>query len=68
LFTLDRLLLRSALICTVAFAGILYELFKINPPRWLLVAGYGAIVALAMYRIANKPIAQDQHEASNHSE
>jgi hypothetical protein len=67
LFTFDRVLLRSSLICIVAVAGILYELFKISPPRWQLIAGYGAIIAFAVFRMAKRPQTQDPHETSNHT-
>lgn len=67
LFSDDRVLLRSVLLCAIAVAGAAYELIKAHPPRWLLIAGYAAVFGLALYRIATRPPLQDQTHSSKNS-
>lgn len=64
LFSDDRVLLRSVFLCIIAVAGVAYELIKAHPPRWLLIAGYAVVVGLALYRIATRPLLQDQTHSS----
>jgi len=67
LFSDDRVLLRSVLLCVIAVAGAAYELIKAHPPRWLLIAGYAVVLGLALYRIATRPPLQDQTHSSKNS-
>jgi hypothetical protein len=68
LFSSDRVVLRGIFINIVAVAGIAYELVKISPPRWPLIAGYVVIIGLALFRIVHRGPAPSRDQSSNHSQ
>jgi hypothetical protein len=65
LIAVDRVVLRGIFISTVAAAGITYEVVKMSPPRWPLIAGYALITGLALFRILNRPPVQGREQTSN---
>lgn len=43
--------IRHFILIAIGLGGTLYELLTSDPIRWLLIGGYGFIVAASVYRI-----------------
>lgn len=63
----NQIRIRSLLMVAVAGFGGFYELFKINSPRWPLIAGYAVVIGLALYRLASGRTQATQDKPSDES-
>jgi len=64
----NQILIRGLLLIAVAGFGVVYELFKINSPRWPLIAGYAVVIGLALYRLASGRTAEQDKSSDESSQ